>query len=145
MRRLARTAATFLTFAFLLAGGPAGCVGGDAALTAPTTEVVGTYALHTVGGVALPAVVAEDGRARLEVTSATRTLLADGTYREQLAFRYVSDVETIVGANDAQGTYHVSGKTVTFVDAAEGAALVAECERGALSLELYDRTFAYRK
>jgi hypothetical protein len=144
MRPLARTAATALMLALTLAG-PAACVGSDAALTAPVAEIVGTYALRTGGGIALPAAVAVDGAARLEVTSATRTLAADGTYREQLDFRYVSATETITGSNDAHGTYRVQGKTVTFVDAADGAETTAECARGSLSLELYERTFEYRK
>ncbi len=143
MRPLSRTA-RLLTLALALAV-PVACTAGDAALTAPAAEVVGTYALRTVGGVALPAVVADDGSARLEVTSATRTLAADGSYREQLAFRYVSATDTVTGSNDAQGTYRVSGKTVTFVDAADGAAITAECRPGALSLDLYERTFEYRK
>jgi hypothetical protein len=144
MRTLARSAATALAFLVVLAG-PSACATADAALTAPVAAVVGTYALRTVGGVALPAVVADDGSARLEVTSASRTLAADGTYRDQLAFRYASATETVTGENDAHGTYRVSGRTVTFVDAADGAASTAELTPGALSFELYERTFEYRK
>ena len=124
----------------------AGC-GLDAAVSAdPATQLPGTYQLRSVDGAALPALMAQDDRGRLDVVGATRTLRDDGTYSERFEFRYVSaESDTVAGVNDMRGAYTVTRTAVIFVDANDGTRSEASVAPGGLQLQVYGQTFEYRK
>jgi hypothetical protein len=124
----------------------AGC-GLDSAVSAdPAAQLPGTYQLRSVDGAALPALMAQDDRGRLDVVGATRTLRDDGTYAERFEFRYVSaESDTIAGVNDMRGEYTITRGAVIFVDADDGTRIQASVAPGGLQLDVYGQTFEYRK
>jgi hypothetical protein len=141
--RPARTIAASLRPLLLLASLGACGIDGSTALD-PAAQLPGIYHLRAVDGAPLPAVMAQDDRGRLDVTSATRTLLEDGSFSEHFEFRYVSVADTVLGSNDLRGEYTASGRAVVFVDA-DGTRVEGARAAGAFSLPQYGQTYDYRK
>lgn len=148
MRRIALTLVALLIVA---------CGGGDGG-TAPVTEKpvvptpppppaeVGTYALQSMDGAAVPAVYFLGSDYRFDVTAGSVVLRADRTYRIVLTIRYVG-VEGTSETPDQEiesGTYEVSGTTVT-LRSATGDTMTASLANALLSLKMDGFTFVYRK
>ncbi len=100
--------AAWLVSGILLAASLA--CGGDS--TSPGT-VEGQYALRSIGGKALPAVVDEDSTEKTEVTSGSITLDANSVFTLALAFRRTRGIQSITSSGTSTGTWTRSGSTVT--------------------------------
>jgi hypothetical protein len=107
VRRL--TPAATLALAALLTLGAAGC-GNDDGSTGPLVGV-GTYALVSVNGAALPFTVPNTGDNTVVVQGATLTLTDLGTY--SVSAQGTRNGQTTPVLTD-QGTYTQSGSQVTF-------------------------------
>ena len=94
------------------AGVAAGCRDG----VSPPPPVAGVYALHTVGGQALPALVVRDSIGTVAVVADTLTLRGDGTFTEREVLLNTPAASqpapaTQVGA--ATGVWSRSGATIS--------------------------------
>ncbi len=89
--------------------------GGDG-ISDPGNSVVGTYALKTVNGVALPAVIFETDGYKIEVVAANYVLAAAGKFSTSATFRETEAGVATQSTETATGTYSVSGATITFTD-----------------------------
>jgi hypothetical protein len=102
-----RRAACFAS-GFLLAASLA--CGDDS--TSPA-NVEGLYTLRTIGGKALPVVIAEDSVQTIEVTSSSITLGANSVFILAQAFRTTRGVQAVSSSGTASGSWTRSGSTVT--------------------------------
>ncbi|HEX2190378.1 MAG TPA: hypothetical protein VHG51_15830 [Longimicrobiaceae bacterium] len=94
--------------------GLASCSGGDLS-TGPAAQVDGTYALRQFNGANVPATVFQNAEIRVEITSGALVLRQDRSYTETLQLRaFYTDGTTETDAAIENGTYAVSGSTVTF-------------------------------
>ena len=81
-------------------------------MTTPTTGVeVGSYALISLNGGALPTSIPE-GSTQIEVISGTLTLAAGGTVRTSTTYRSSAGATPVT--NEVSGTYTVQGSTLSF-------------------------------
>ncbi len=89
--------------------------GGDG-INDPGNSVAGTYALKTVNGAALPAVIFEAEGYKIEVVAANYVLAAAGTFSSTATFRETEAGVVTQSTETTTGTYSVNGTTVTFTD-----------------------------
>lgn len=94
-------------FAFVAACGE------DKTVTGPAS-VAGSYHLDTVNGAPLPAVVAQLGTSKVEVTQGTLSLNSDDTFSGNLETRTTSGSSVTTDQNPVNGTYTVAGNVMTF-------------------------------
>jgi hypothetical protein len=80
-----------------------------------TDELVGSYNLLTIDGASLPVVVDQVGEDKAEVTMGTVTLDEDGTFGDATELRITEGGVVTTEVQATQGTWTVSGSTVTFV------------------------------
>lgn len=92
--------------------------GGDSS-TGPGANVVGTYSLQTVNSKALPVTVYDDGTQKIEVTSDTYALSANGTYTNETIVRTTQGGTSSSDTLSYDGTYKQSGNSVTLTDSAD--------------------------
>jgi hypothetical protein len=116
LRRLAGIALTSLALATAACGGDDNGPSGPSA-PAPA-DVSGTYALTGLrtlgtlsgGGNGLPVTINDGGGATLTVKSGHLTLSKNGTYQLEVEAVFRGNGVTM----DDEGTYHVTGKSITF-------------------------------
>lgn len=89
--------------------------GGDG-ISDPGNSVVGTYALKTVNGAALPAVIFEADGYKIEVVAASYVLGAAETFSTSATFRETEAGVVTQSTETTTGTYSVSGTAITFTD-----------------------------
>jgi len=89
--------------------------GGDG-INDPGNSVAGTYALKTVNGAALPAVIFETGGYKVEVVAANYVLAEAGTFSTSATFRETETGVVTQSTETTTGTYSVNGATITFTD-----------------------------
>ena len=78
-------------------------------------QLVGLYNLFTIDGASLPVVVDQVGEDKAEVTMGTVTLDEDGTFGDVTELRITEGGVVTTEVQATQGTWTVSGSTVTFV------------------------------
>jgi hypothetical protein len=78
-------------------------------------QLVGSYNLFTIDGASLPVVVDQVGEDKAEVTMGTVTLDEDGTFGDVTELRITEAGVVTTEVQATQGTWTVSGSTVTFV------------------------------
>ena len=84
--------------------------------TGPDTDnLVGSYDLITVDGASLPVIVDQIGEDKAEITMGTVTLSEDGTFGDVTELRITEGGEVTTEVVSTQGTWTVSGSTVSFV------------------------------
>ena len=100
----------------------AACGDGGTEPVDPRVEAAGIYTLTAVNNAPLPALYDQDPEARIEFTSGTFTLRADGSYTESLTLRV-----TYTNGDPAQnvplvenGTFTLVGSSATFSVPASG-------------------------
>ncbi len=87
------------------------CGGKDPAAVTPAGDEVGSYALVSLNGAALPATVAEGGT-QMVVRSGSLTLQQGGKLLSDVSFRVGTD--STWRSNPLTGTYQRQGNTLTF-------------------------------
>ena len=80
-----------------------------------TDDLVGSYDLITVDGAGLPVIVDQIGEDKAEITMGTVTLDEDGTFGDVTELRITEAGVVTTEVVSTQGTWTVSGSTVTFV------------------------------
>ena len=80
-----------------------------------TDDLVGTYDLLTIDGASLPVIVDQIGEDKAEITMGTVTLDEDGTFGDATELRITEGGVVTTEVQSTQGTWTVSGSTVTFV------------------------------
>jgi hypothetical protein len=80
-----------------------------------TDDLVGSYTLITIDGASLPVVVDQVGEDKAEVTMGTVTLDEDGTFGDATELRITEGGVVTTEVQSTQGTWTISGSTVTFV------------------------------
>jgi len=78
-------------------------------------DLVGTYDLITIDGASLPVIVDQIGEDKAEITMGTVTLDEDGTFGDATELRITEGGVVSTEVQSTQGTWTVSGSTVTFV------------------------------
>jgi len=77
-------------------------------------ELAGSYSLLTIDGASLPVIVDQVGEDKAEVTMGTVTLDEDGTFGDATELRITEGGVVTTEVQATQGTWTVSGSTVTF-------------------------------
>ena len=80
-----------------------------------TDDLVGLYDLITIDGASLPVIVDQIGEDIAEITMGTVTLDEDGTFGDATEIRITEGGVVTTEVQSTQGTWTVSGSTVTFV------------------------------
>ena len=80
-----------------------------------TDDLVGSYDLITIDGASLPVIVDQVGEDKAEVTMGTVTLDEDGTFGDVTELRITEGGVVTTEVQATQGTWTISGSTVTFV------------------------------
>ena len=80
-----------------------------------TDELVGSYNLFTIDGASLPVIVDQIGEDKAEITMGTVTLDENGTFGDATEIRVTEGGVVTTEVQSTQGTWTVSGSTVTFV------------------------------
>jgi hypothetical protein len=80
-----------------------------------TDDLVGSYDLITIDGASLPVIVDQIGEDKLEITMGTVTLDEDGTFGDATELRITEGGVVTTEVQSTQGTWTLSGSTVTFV------------------------------
>ena len=80
-----------------------------------TDDLVGSYDLITIDGASLPVIVDQIGEDKAEITMGTVTLDEDGTFGDVTELRITEGGVVTTEVQSTQGTWTVSGSTVTFV------------------------------
>ena len=78
-------------------------------------DLVGSYDLITIDGASLPVIVDQIGEDKAEITMGTVTLDEDGTFGDATELRITEGGVVSTEVQSTQGTWMVSGSTVTFV------------------------------
>jgi len=78
-------------------------------------DLVGSYDLITIDGASLPVIVEQIGEDKAEITMGTVTLDEDGTFGDVTELRITEGGVVTTEVVSTQGTWTVSGSTVTFV------------------------------
>lgn len=78
-------------------------------------DLVGSYDLITIDGASLPVIVDQIGEDKAEITMGTVTLDEDGTFGDATELRITEGGVVSTEVQSTQGTWTVSGSTVTFV------------------------------
>ena len=100
----------------LRAGVIAVALAGCSDSTGPDTDdLVGTYDLISIDGASLPVIVEQIGEDKAEITMGTVTLDEDGTFGDVTGLRITEGGVVTTEVASTQGTWTVSGSTVTFV------------------------------
>jgi hypothetical protein len=98
--------------------------GGDSSTAPPPlpTTPVGSYAISTVNGKGLPVAVASDtsGLYKLEITSGTMALTADGKYSVVTSSRQTIPGNVSLFVDSTGGTWVLSGANVLFTNSQDG-------------------------
>jgi hypothetical protein len=87
------------------------CGGNNTTTGATTAAEVGTYALVSLNGRALPTSIPE-GSTQIEVISGTLTLGSGGTVRTSTTYRSSPGATPVT--NEVSGTYTMQGSTLSF-------------------------------
>ena len=112
----------FLTVVMVtLAGGLlTACGDDDDATGTGGTSIFGTYALQTIAGTSLPAVLLEVPDFKIEVTAGSVRLNSDNTYSISISLR-LTDAGTVTTETETgAGTYTASGSTIQFSEPGTG-------------------------
>jgi hypothetical protein len=80
-----------------------------------TDDLVGSYDLITIDGASLPVIVDQIGEDKAEITMGTVTLDEDGTFGDATELRITKGGVVTTEVQSTQGTWTVSGSTVSFV------------------------------
>ena len=80
----------------------------------PDNAITGTYTLRSINGEDLPVVIRDAPDDRVEVTSGSLTLNANGSYSDVINFLVSNGTSTFPDRATDSGTYTQSGNTVTF-------------------------------
>jgi hypothetical protein len=80
-----------------------------------TDDLVGSYDLITIDGASLPVIVDQIGEDKAEITMGTVTLDPDGTFGDATELRITEGGVVTTEVQSTQGTWTVSGSTVSFV------------------------------
>lgn len=114
-RRLAFTVLAVTAAAVAACGGDSG----SAAPPPPPATPVGSFALQTVNGKALPVAIASDTNYTFEVTGGSLAVTSDGRYASVRTYRQtiLGDVETFI--DSTAGTWMQSGSSVQLADSVD--------------------------
>jgi hypothetical protein len=91
--------------------------GGDSS-TGPSS-VAGTYSLTTVNSAPLPYVFLNDASGKIEITSDVYVISDNGTYTNPTIIRSTISGEVTTDTLTSNGTYTVSGNSITLTDASD--------------------------
>ncbi|HSE51855.1 MAG TPA: hypothetical protein VLB00_06680 [Gemmatimonadales bacterium] len=80
-----------------------------------TDDLVGSYDLITIDGASLPVIVDQIGEDKAEITMGTVTLDEDGIFGDVTEIRITEGGVVTTEVQSTQGTWTVSGSTVTFL------------------------------
>jgi hypothetical protein len=108
--------------------------GGGSDPASPGDSVVGTYALRTINGATLPAVLGTEQGVTVSVTAGALTLRADRTFSATVTARGVGVGTDNTLTSTSAGTYSVSGNAVTLVDASDTSRLTGSYANGSVTL-----------
>ena len=78
-------------------------------------DLVGSYNLITIDGASLPVIVDQIGEDKAEITLGTVTIDDDGTFGDATELRITEGGVVTTEVQSTQGTWTISGSTVTFV------------------------------
>jgi hypothetical protein len=84
----------------------------DDATGSVPSEVVGSYTLTRVNGMALPVRVTDSAELQVDVLSGAMNVVADGSYRETRESRITDASGTRTGSSFTEGTLRVSGTSI---------------------------------
>lgn len=120
------------------------CGGGGSSPSAPsptTGAEVGTYALLSLNGIALPTSISE-GSIQIEVTSGALTIGVGNTVRTSTTFRPGPGAAPVT--NEVSGTYSIQGSTLS-ISYSNGGRSTATLNGGALQMVNEGVTWLYRR
>ncbi|HSL70212.1 MAG TPA: hypothetical protein VK864_08205 [Longimicrobiales bacterium] len=109
-------------------------------------DIAGTYTLRTVNGQNLPFALIVLGTAyRLEVTAASVTINANGTYSASSTLRETEDGMTTTTTETSAGTWTRTNNAITFRDTADQSEINASLGNDSVTWVEQGFTFVFRK
>jgi hypothetical protein len=88
--------------------------------TEPSEQLSGSYALKSVNGLALPAVIAQSGEDKYEIVSGTLTITKGSSYNLTINGRSTIAGEVTTEVLQDAGSVAMSGAAVTFTSSTPG-------------------------
>lgn len=119
--------------------------GGSDSPAAPSVVVVGSYALQTYNGSALPAVFLQSASAKFEVLDDSYTLNADHTYTETGHFRTTTASSVSTSVETDAGTYSATNGAITLTSTVGNGPVSATISGNTLTLAVSGGTLVYAR
>ena len=116
---------------------------GDDAVSPPS--IFGTYTLHAVDAKQLPALLLNDGDYTFEAADGAYVLRENGTFSSSQTWREEYQGWTHLSTHSFEGTFTLSGSTVTFVWPSDGATWTGTLTGSELTVVDDDQLWLYRK
>jgi hypothetical protein len=111
-QRAHRARISLRCFVVLALCGALAC-GSDATVSEPTpASLVGTWALHDINGIVLPAVIGQTATTKIEMMSDVVTATAAGTYSIVAQLRTTTNGQVTLSSESDAGTYTLTGNAV---------------------------------
>ena len=119
--------------------------GGSDSPAAPSVVVVGSYALQTFNGSALPAVFSQSASAKFEVLDDNYTLNADHTYSESGHFRTTTASSVSTSIETDVGTYTATNGAITLTSTVGNGPLSATISGSTLMINISGGALVYTR
>ena len=113
--------------------------------TGVNDSVAGDWRLQTVDGLQLPFTLTQNDVDRLELTGESMTLFASGRFTMVTTFRVTDGSSVFPESIPDEGTYTVSGSSVTFRFNSDSSTVTAAVNGNAMTLHDIGLTFLYRR
>ena len=123
----------------------AACSGGDATAPSASVSIVGSWALQTVNGSALPYLMDQNGADKSEMTAEVLTFLATGQFTEIAQVRVTSGGQVSTLAVQQAGTFTANKGNVTLTFAGDGSTAQGSQSGSTLTLGLNGLNLSYKK
>jgi hypothetical protein len=107
--------------------------------------VVGTWQLETVDGLPLPFALEQSEVDRLDLTGESMTLASSGRFTMVTDFLVTDGSDVYPESIPDEGTYAVSGSTVTFTFDSDGSSVTATVSANTMTLDDIGLTFVYHR
>ena len=111
----------------------------------PGRGVEGAWRLQTVNGLALPFTLPESGVDKLELTAEVITLVRPSSLTIVTTFRVTDGSNVFPESIPDEGTYAVTGSTVTFTWDSDGSTSTATVSGDRMTLQDIGLTFVYHR
>ena len=119
--------------------------GGDDDPTGPSDSIYGTYALETVQGQALPAIILQVGNDLLEATAGSARLNSDNTWSASITLRLTEAGVVTTSTEGSSGTFTINNNTLQLTDPSDGSVVTGSVSGNVLTVIEDNVSFVFRK